>query len=179
MKAKITHRAWYKRFLYKASCVYQSRKELPRIKTWLNSHGVEYKIRRYNTRVIVFFLDSGHFQNFLTEFHDSVEEFYRPLSAAAGDLLVENCDIEIRKNLLWGKYRYRVTWPGVYRGRNAACHDFIVNHLPDVNDYAWHNGGWEEHLYLRDKHHIMMLKMCVDPGKYRKVLSVVLETEVT
>ena len=179
MKTNATHRAWYGRYLYKVR-VKKDSKSLRNIRTWLKNSGCDWKTRKYNTNILFFIFEGDSFQELCKQFSADILETWQPLNQQAQDAMLANVDVEIRKSLIRGKYRYRVSWPGIWRGRNVHCKTFVDQHLDGTEGWDWYEGaGWEEYLYLSDKNQIMMLKMSVDPEHYRKILHVVLETEVT
>lgn len=178
MKTNATHRAWYGRFLYKVR-VKNNGKNIRQIRSWLNQKG-DWKTRKYTSDTLFFIFDSDVFQELCKTFSREIVETWQPINQQAHDAMLTNVDIEIRRSLIRGKYRYRVSWPGVWRGRNVHCLAFINQHLNGTEGWDWYEGGgWEEYLYLQDKNQIMMLKMSVDPDHYRKILHIVLESEVT
>lgn len=179
MKTNATHRAWYGRYLYKIRVATKS-PITRQLRGWLKDNGQDWKTRRYTSDTLFFIFDASVFQEACKKFSTHILETWQPISQQAHDVMLTNIDVEIRRSLIRGKYRYRVSWPGVWRGRNIHCKAFIEQHLQGTPGWDWYEGGgWEEYLYLENKNQIMMLKMAVDAQHYRKILQIVLETELT
>tara|TARA_R110000868_G_scaffold9620_8_gene47657 strand:+ start:1392 stop:1925 length:534 start_codon:yes stop_codon:yes gene_type:complete len=176
MKTNATHRAWYGRYLYKIRVKHDG-KNTRNIRCWLNNSGCDWKKRKYNTNVMFFIFEGDSFQELCKQFSTDILETWQPLNQQARDAMLANVDVEIRKSLIHGKFRYRVSWPGVWGGRNVHCKAFVDQHLQGTETWGWYE-GWQEYLYLQDKHQVMMLKLSVDTDHYIKILHVVLETEL-
>jgi len=184
MKIKDSTRLWYGQYAFKA--VFHDRANT-RLKQWLKNQSWACKVRRYRNchTVMVFISSEIELNELILAFAQDLLEQHRPVSQAVSDYIQANTNVEIRKQLLYKKFRHKVYFRYEWLARGStALSNFVKNHLASRDDYvedrdwAANYSSYQPVLYLAHDSDLMMLKMINDPVCISKITTIKLISEV-
>jgi len=183
MKIKNTTRTWYGKYAFKALLAEKSHGP---VRDWLKNRGCQHVIRRYRHRCVMIFLENqDDMDQLVMKFAPSLKEQYRPVSATVEDFIKTNTHVEIRKQLLYKKFRHKVYFKYEWLSRGTpSMEEFVQKHLHGRNDYTYNvdwfmlNQSYQPAVYLAHDSDLMMLKMCVEPHNIVKITTIKLQTEL-
>jgi hypothetical protein len=137
------------------------------------------------------FIDNEQeYLDFVNQFQNYVDATCSPANKSHEDLIREGNNLDVRKDLYFGAYRYKITfWGGGWRGRWSVTTSVdrvelkkdIKNHLyddsKDVVDQDYYIIEFNNTLYLKNKSDFTMIKLSM-ADIIRKITIIVLPDEI-
>ena len=185
MKIINSSRIWYGKYAYKAVLPIRCR---ARASIWLYDNGhQDYKIRSYRlTKTIILFLPNEKCLNDVcAEFAAVLMEKHLPVNDDVASYIMTNTHVEIRKQLLYKKFRHKVYFRFAWLYQSAiSMKNFIEHQLKSRDDYVdgqdWYANfnTYQPVLYLAHDSDLMMLTMTVVPEDIIKITTIKLVSEI-
>lgn len=149
-----------------------------KIKTWLVKNAVGYKTyttimysafdwlhrprRLYDQRVSIFLKTETEFEACKKRFKGRIKETYSPYDNNHIDLLKDNIHISIRKNLIYKKYRYAISFKYDYETKNTDVKEWVLDNLKsslDDETIKWYYLNGTARMYLLDDTNLVLIKL--------------------
>jgi len=184
MNIKNSNRTWYGKYAYKLVL----KKIAPtKVSEWLANNDYDYSSRYYKFgKILVIFLMSDHdLETLATQFASYVVEKHRPANKSIATYIQTNAQVEVRKHLLYKKYRHKITFKYLWEHRgNPSIIQFVSDQLESNVDYEqkrdWdiNTSGYYHVMYLAHDSDLMTLKFTVPVEHISKILTIKLDTEI-
>lgn len=182
MKLINSTKTWYGKYSYKL-VLYNV--PIYKLRGWLIELGIDHSVRYHSCSktCMVFITRPDDMEKVANAFATYVIEKHSPASAAVARFMELNSNVEIRKNLLYKKFRYRISFRYQWGDVGSTYMMQWIEDRLDPKDggetWACLNNRYYPRLYLTNDSDMMMLSMSADPDKIKKIVTIRLLSEIS